>query len=423
MDKAITGIQYKKSITNTRNLSHTLLLTLVLFFYVYNITIPGLPDSFLSRRVAAFLVFVVALFSSKGRLLLKKTKADSHFLLYIGFQFFALFIGLITVAFIGKGSGRSIISNYLETIFFGSMAYLGFKRLFYSIDDFMQICLFTTLLQCMIIIAVLLYPALLNTIISIDRNSPWDLRHMAAYGYAVGLGCVTSTGTMKLSIGLLASFYFISIGKNKKINTLFYIVISVVMSAVARTGIVLSGLGFFAIIILLWSRGMYKTLRTLFYVIIGVVAFYIIFMKTPIGPFISNALRRIIYSTTNRTWKEWFSGWYKGETTIVPPLSMFGELITSGTSSLGHQINVDGGFRKVLFAMGVPLGLFYYGLVTFISLREANKQICIEYSLLIWLFFGFIVCGEFKEFFIFDVYFLVLLMVNRHLLELKKMKS
>jgi hypothetical protein len=397
-------------------------LTILLFFYIFSISVPHLPEAFSTRRMAALALVVICVVKNRGCIYIENNIHEKHYYTFILFNFICLAIGIITLAFIGTGTGRSIISNYLEYIIFGSFAFYGIKNSLNNLDEFMYALLITSVLQCFIVLCGLLSNEFRSVLVQINDSSIWDLNHMADYGYALGLGCVTSTGAMKLSLGTLASVYFLTKEKSGRIKFfLLYVFISFISIAVARTGFFIALISAIGMILFYFGKGIEQLIKVIIFLVCIGGIIYLILRYTNVADYLQIYLKRLLNTIGNDSWGTFFERYMHSDTTVMPQIGIFGELTTSGVSGLGNRINVDGGFRKVFFAMGIPLACIYYSMVTFFSLYLKTTRINRSNSLLNVLFFTFLVIGEFKEYFIADVYYFTLLMIYKYFSSISNM--
>lgn len=405
-------------IRDIRHLLSFLFLSFVLFFYIYSVSFPGLPSRVLSRRLAAIVFFVFAIIKNGGVYKHHTTTAVKEYSWFIKLHLALLLVSGITIVWIGAGEGKSIISSYLETVVFGTIAFYGIVHSFDSNEDFMKSVLLVSTIQCGVIISGTLSATFLSALIRFADSQIWDLEHMASYGYAIGFGCMTSTGVFKLSLGLVATDYCIAKNKNNiGLNILLFLLISVTMIAVARTGFVLIILALLALVAIILKANPVKSLKILAAILIAFGIILLLLLSTEIETYFTTIFKRLLITVEDNSWGEFFDLYIGSETTIIPRIGFWGELIISGTSGLGNQINVDGGFIKVFFAMGIPLAVFFYIFVSYLSLSIKRREYSFDSCVILFLFFAILMMGEFKEFFIEDVYFFAILMCYKHFLD------
>ena len=397
------------------------ILSFILFFYIYSVSFPILPNSFLSRRISALILFISAIIKSGGVIKLSPTKASKEYKRFVKLQIFLLLVGVISLVFIGSGSGRNIISGYLETIIFGTMAFYGITHLFGSTEGFMKSLLLVTIVQCIIIFIGTISSNFQSVLINFTNSQIWDLEHMTNYGYAIGFGCITSSGVFKLSLGIIATIYLLTkTKKNIVLYIFFFIFISIAMIAVARTGFVLMIFGLIAILLILIKSNPIKAFQLTGAILFIALFAFFLFAITGISSYFETIFKRLLNTINNNSWSQFFDLYIGSETTIIPKIGFFGELVVSGTSGLGNQINVDGGFIKVFFAMGIPLAIVFYFSVAYLSLSTKKRNYSFDSCIIILLFVVVLFLGEFKEFFIEDVYFFVILMCFKHFIDVEK---
>lgn len=398
-------------------------LCILMFLIVYSFSPMAKWQQLTTIRIAAVIIFIWAL--SLNNFCLKihigGKDADISFGKYILLNTFLLVYTTLLLLVWGKGSGYTVPNIYLNILFVSIPIFYGCKNVFHDIDEFMQALLVISLVQSVIIFASLMSPNVYSWIrTSFYYNSSFELSGQLSSmrGYALGISCFTSKGAIKLSLGLIASIYFILKRKETIKYLIMFGVISVATIAVARVGFFFSLISL-VLIFYFWfvnkSRKLEKVLLSIFGLSIAVITFVRVFDVTE---FISEVFWRL-QVLFDQGIGLFFDSYFHGQTTVIPPLSFItfvGTGIWSGESGSGLVINADGGFFRTYFALGLIVAIIYYLLFVAIifkgikKIRGADRVVCI-------LFILFIIMGEVKEPLLFEWYYQTILFIAISLYE------
>ena len=380
------------------------LLKCVLFFFlVYPISpIPAFQALTTERLAVAILCLLVLIrrkFSFGKDPLLKKTQ-----LAFACFQVFLLFYSVLLLLIGGSFEGTTLTASILNFILFAIPI-----NLIDSVDELMRILFVITFIQCLIIVLGMVnggFANFLDTVV--NYNSYFDFAFMRKGGYPGGWGCITSTGAMQLSLGLIACAYFILHRRLPIFYWCSFFFFGIVGTAVARTALLLFAVTF---LFLVFDFCRTKKLRhiLLFFATVAVVlaAIVVVIQLSGIGDVF---FRRLQYLFELGLYEGFFKSYFADPTTVIPPLSvhtLFGTGIVSGVSGFGVAVNADGGFVRMYTAIGLPLAIvfygFIYGMMIRFNLKISNKRT----RIVAWLFLAFMLLGELKEFYFYSRYMFV----------------
>ncbi len=394
-------------------------LIIAVFFFVYTISLPGLPASLHTTRIVGFIIAIVAFFSSKG-----KHKIASIFQnkslkkLFLWNLWLIFYIGIIILS-IGSGTGDNIITTCINFVIFVPLAYYGFSYFIKTPEQLFKILIYITVIQSIIIITALIVPAFRDFLIisfyvgqSYWGEDFYEIERFVENGYNLGLSCITSTGSMKMSLGMIGVTYFIlSDSKKKLLYYLIFLLITFAAVSVARTSLVCAVACFLVICIYEIKKSSLDFIRLLLVVVICGFLFSNVISMFFISGNLEQIFKRLIQSTEDGYIRQWMSdGYIEGESTMVPPISVetiVGTGVTSGRSGNGIEVNVDGGYRRNYVAMGLITAIVNYIIIFGLYIKNArkSKNVVMKYmSILMLIIFAI---GEFKEPFIYSMYFLV----------------
>lgn len=330
----------------------------------------------------------------------------SHFFLQLAMLLYASLIILI----VGTGQGELIVIDIVQYLLFSMLPILLFYSYYDDLNSFMQAILWVTIAQTIIIILCLCSSDFAHTL---DHTfaAGETLEYITAHrsGYAGGLACITAPGAFKYSLGLVACVYFI-LNKPKMRYLILYFAFSVVITMISRTGLFIAAVGFLVIIWKTWqSRNntpLFKvTLSTILILLAAVIVYYLLDMRE----FFDNRLQRLFALFENGFKEEFFDYYFSGENignvyVEVNSDTFWGIGITSGTSGNGVIVNVDGGFLRLIAALGVPMAMIFY-LSFVIGLYRLQRNIVSKLHKSTMLFFVIVLSmAEFKEYTIYAQY-------------------
>lgn len=391
--------------------------TLLLFMFIYKNTPLNKMTFVTSERVATILLFLTALFENSWRVLpVGRKMCNKIWKSEIVFQFFLLAYSLILILFIGTGKGSTLTEEIINFLVVSTIALYSMQVVIHSVEELMKILLIITVLQSIIVIAGLVSPSVGTVIDGLSINQThvyWTYTYYRSMGYPGGLACVAAKGSLQMSLGCVASYYFICNKKHVLKYWFLFGLIAVAMTAVARTGLILSLLVFFLIVI---EKLGHQKSRYCLLVLTGVVlgvAFVVILMggKQFLAERLGASFARVNDLFARGIYNSFLRYYVYSPSTTIPPVTwktIVGTNILSGTSGNGVTVNVDGGFLRMYAALGIPLTMVFYVFQVLIMIKAKNlvkgkvlKRIC-----LIFIFIMFL--GEFKEFYFYLRYLIVI---------------
>lgn len=397
-----------------KNVANFLFKSTLLFLLIYNSQVVESVPSLTSARLSFLVAILYVAFTNMGYLSIveNSTQKEIRRLWVINFILFAY--ALILLCIQGFGDGETIIAGQLNLLLIDIPAIFVFQFLFNDSGELAKSVVFVSIVQCILVLSSTIFPSIADVLDSTiyNRSAYWDTSFLRASGYAVGLGCYTSTGALQLGLGMIFCVYFIS----KKQSSMFYMLvlcfIGIVSTMVARTSLVIL---LFCFLFLIFSNSKRnKFLKTFFSLSIAVLFFCIFFWAVDSvisEEFLNEYFSRVVYLKKVGLWRGFFKNYFVSETTHVPMVSVssfLGTGIVSGYSATGEYINVDGGYRRNIFALGVLGGsVLYLGfLVT--MWKTASQRLSASVRKVLFLFiFVFFLVGEFKEPFVFTGYYMV----------------
>ena len=420
----------------------TIISTILLFFYIYefNFEVFGLPTAITSRRVSILLFIVLLIYKSivhdGGKIYTTMPVGcvakclRRHFLLQFGMLLYAFLV----IVMVGSGQGNSIATDIVQYILFSMFPILLFYNYYDDLDCFMQAILYATIAQTVIIILCLCssdFANVLDHTFATGETLEYITSHRG--GYAGGLACITAPGAFKYSLGLIACVYFI-LNKQQMRYLIMYFGFSVVITMISRTGLFIATVGF---LIILWKTWQSKNNTSLFKVILStilillaaVIAYYVFDMRE----FFDNRLQRLFVLFENGFKAEFFDYYFSGESignvyVEINSDTFWGIGITSGTSGNGVTVNVDGGFLRLIAALGVPMAMIFY-LSLAIDLGRLQQNIGSKLHKSTMLFFiSVLLMAEFKEYTIYAQYMPCILfasyaLAEKHTIQVEKEKK
>lgn len=400
-----------------------IVLVFLMFMFIYPFSVIPSIDTLTSTRVASIVIFLWGFFSQEKLFIIQigNKNSEKSFRHYLLVNFLLLLYTLFLLFFWGKGTGKTVTNIFINILTFSLAFYYGSKYVFFDAEEFLSIILYATLLQSCVIFVSLLNNGFYTWIRTMFyANSYFEITGKlgSMRGYALGIGCFTSKGSQKMSLGIVACVYFI-LNKNRASRYLFYmLLITLASTAVARTGAVYTVVALAILLITAIQKEPKKAKGVFVKIVLGLLITVGIIFIFGLKDLLGNVFWRLL-SLLKGGLGSFFSSYFKGNETVIPGISfetLIGTGIWSGASGCGLQINADGGFFRSYFALGLVTAILYYLFFLFNylfgikNISYLNKTTC---SLL----FYFILIGEFKEPLLFDWYYQTLLFVYIYLCE------
>lgn len=401
--------RYKRNSLITRSIS-----TILMFMYIYEFDFVyfGLPTIVTSRRIAVvcFGLFALIKYSiQNNRIVIILPYGQTWKYLYkvLYFQLFLLTYVFAIYLVIGKGTGEQVSDSIIRLILFGIIPVFFLYYYFDDVDMFFKSILYATLLQAVIIIICLSNVNIQTTLDTIFASeSDYIITHRKYY--AGGIACITAPGSLKFSIGLIASVFFF-LKSNKNVYIAIYIFLAIIAVLIARTGAFVAGVGL--LIMTFVSFKSKNTINAVKYLLVAVSLIVVVVavidssgMWGDIGQFLTR------YSKlSNGLYEGFFQAYFFQAGNHIPELSIktiFGTGITSGTSGNGVYVYADGGFLRLYVAFGLPLCIVFYChlMYIFIQIIKQVKDSSFYYTLIFFL--ATIIIAEIKEFTLYKQYYI-----------------
>ena len=387
-----------------RNLVNILLI----FIIVYSNSYPTIPLVSNNDRIAllvmVFSLFILGFTFKKPSHLIKNTFGK----LWVFNLFLFLYVLIVLIVF-GFGEGENILGSLAYFLLFMPVSFLFFSKTIKSADQLMHYLSMITLIQSIIIFISIVNGEFASKIDYIfNQNQYFDFALMRKQGYPGGIWCITSTGAMQLSLGLISSSYFIIKKRNKLLNYCLFIFFSFISIAVARTAIVVVGACAIILLFSIIAEKGWESLKGILAISIIAIALVIILNQPSVKDSLPAMFKRVFELKERGLYNGFFSGYFNGKTTIIPKIqadTIIGTGITSGISGQGIEINADGGFVRMYCAIGLPLSIVFYGLLIWIIFK-CFKACDYSVDKLSIIMFGIVfIIGEFKEPFFYKKYF------------------
>lgn len=402
----------RKTVKSGSNNTKLILCSLILFLMIYNGTISGI-NVLSNERIAIVMSVVACIVLSHGKFILKKDIASKAVMKMLCFQLFLLVYVIFLNITIGRGEGNNIFNSIVLFLLYVPIAFYCLSYLFNTVDDFMKCLVLISTFQSIIIIFCLFVPPIAQIVDSFfNKYEYFDYSLMRASGYAAGILCITSTGTLQLSVGLIACVYYI-VERNKSFSYLIVFLIQAIATiAVSRTGLLIVMLCVTAIFFESSKRGKPIFFKIFIGFTIGSLGLYLILVTTNQASLLPYLFRRIIRLLETGVYNGFLRLYFHSSSTVIPPISfetILGTGITSGTSGNGITINADGGYIRNYVAMGLPLAIIFYVFFDFGLMIRAMKQMRVKkLTYISTLFIMIMLVGEFKEPFFYSKYYFII---------------
>lgn len=374
-------------------------LSIILFFYIYQCSwlFLGLPPSITSQRIVVVMLLLALPFISKHNQSKMKNYAGHSFRLFLFLNLFFLLYSFLLIAIIGWGNGMNIVIVLLNVL---SLCFLGgwlLLNIFDTLDEFFSVLLIVTIIQCIIVWLCTINPDFGLKVDSLFGQEEYFQE--ARRGYAGGISCITSSGAIRLSLGLIAALYFIVSGEKKFIYFIIYFFIGLTASMVARTGLVFTLTGLFCLLLYSFRQLKLSTFLTLIVAVLLLIGilYWLLFIQFP--TFFQETFSRMLYLFEVGIDVAFMDGYLDSDTTYVPSLeeAFWGTGMTSGVSGNGIKVNVDGGVRRLYAGYGLPNTVLFYGSFVWMGIKMFVKLKDRPHRFLLFVFFFFLAISEFKE--------------------------
>jgi len=394
----------------------------LLFFYIYNTPLSFLPSALTSIRLAVFasIFFSIAIIMIKYHSIVpffRKGLWLKNYKQLIAIHVFLFVYILMLLIFIGRGKGQHMIDILGNMFFFSFFPIYTFILIFSNFDEFINSLLIVTIAQTVIVWFCLLdssFASVIDTLFPImEEQAKFRLE------YAGGLGCIAAPGAFKYALGLVALFYKMLTKRNYKFLIL-YIIFSVTITMIARTGIFISLTGL--ILYILYTFDPKKILKFIFRALLCLILVLIVVAVIACVPewsfFFKERFSRLTLMFDIGLKAAFFQHYYAGADTILPEISyktIIGTGIVSGVSGNGVTINADGGFLKLYVGYGLIVSTLVHMWFFVVFYKMAKHVHCYKKKQTLFFFLIVILFGEFKEWLIYDMYIVCIFYVLTYL--------
>ena len=385
---------------NLLKIVYVLFLTIVTFFYIYQVSFAflGIPFVWHSRRIAAVILVFLALFSFREKVPVVSF-LGREYRKYVRLTIFLFLFSFLQLLLIGKDSGVHMFDTMLNIVLFGIPVYWAHKHIYSSLDNFMHVLLYITLIQTVIIFVCLFNPTfatLMDFTFNYLEDGGLKMESLRSR-YAGGIGCIAAPGAILYSLGLLASSYLF-VSRKRWYYLLVLCIFMFVSTMIARTGLVIDIVC--VLYVLKQSNAIIKKIGSVALVAIGMLSILFVISANSNNSFWEERFFRYESLADNGFRGDFFDGYIDGETTSYPDLSLntfFGTGMMSGKSGIGDVVNVDGGPLRVYSAIGLLLTIVVYWKFIRIFFSTSKSLYKRNHQLLLFVFTVLILLGDFKE--------------------------
>lgn len=382
--------------------------TIFMFLYIYTfrMTVFGFPPALISTRVGAIGIVLMGVLYY----IFKRRKCNfmdykfvnrsyRKFLLLLAFLFIFSFLQLKTI---GKIDGIHMFEAVNNMLFFSIPVIWAFDKIYDNLDSFLLVLVLVGLIQSIIIIICLAndnISLIIDYAVNDVESETHNIRELRR-GYAGGVGCISSTGAICFSTGLMASTYLYV--KNRNIVQLIILILFAVLSSmISRIGLL------FVLACILYiiknSKGNRTMMKLIIPLSIIVLIIYNIISSGNYNSFIEERYHRYDY-LKDGIYESFLGGYFEGD---KPPLSFntfWGVGMLSGKSGNGYVVNIDGGPQRIYSAIGLVLCIFVYFVILTIMYRNTKLCKSPDDRYFMYLLFVIYMISDFKEITYFLVY-------------------
>ena len=375
------------------------IIIILTFFIIFSINLPGLPSFLTSTRISSVLFLLWTSIYNNGIIKYDNTPVSYYFHNILKLYFWLFCYSIILLFINGRGSGLTSAAFYIDVVITWSILWISYHNCLNSKEKILDILVWVALLQSIIIVMCIINPEIRSFINNTFNGlSFWNINRnvdeMYKLGYSFGIGCMTSTGSLQLAIGQIASLAKINQNKtNNFIDIFCFILISIASILVSRTGLFLTlmFLGFnHKILKLKWYK----------YLVLALIVFSAIYISNfDAKEFSEQRLNRYIYLFNNGLYESYFYSYFNSIDTYIPELSaetILGTGILSGISGNGTKVNVDGGYLRLYVAVGLVCSIIMYMLILRYILKI--KKYIINNKMIVYICILTLYLGEIKEF-------------------------
>lgn len=403
---------------NSKNFLGLFVKSIVFFPLIYSISFIESFVSLTTEKIALIILLAYAFFFSNKRMMATEAKHDVVQMYFV--QFFLLVYTSLILLLIGFGSGTNILPYIIYFLVMVPLELYALINLFDNVDELMKVLFIISLFQVLIIVGTLINPSFARFIDSTFNSvgSYYDYQIMRMIHYPGGISCITSTGALKLSLGVVSGMYLYQKSKGNILYFILTFFIVVISTIVARTGIFIGGTAIALLILTMILRNESVSVffkRAIVVAVIGCIVYFFIADNA------ESMFVRLMWLEEKGLDKAFFNSYFQGKTTVIPELSwktIVGTGIFSGESGNGVFINADGNFVRMYCAIGLPLAIGFYLFLFYKMFKSAylvRSNSLVLYTTILMTFV--MIIGEFKEPFFYTRYLFVLFYLIVYLFE------
>ena len=376
------------------------ILCLLMFFLVFNIQFKNLPPIITSARISCILLFMWGVF--KNRMIIKidnSFSARGFFSVWKLMFVISLYSAVLLIIY-GRGYGSTALGYYLNFLIFISLGFYGIVNVFDKIEQITSVFITIMVIQSIIILISVASSSFRNFIDTTFNsqsyfNTTRSAEDMYNLGYAFGIGCMTSTGSIGLSFGQISILYLLKKDfGGKALHLLEYTLITMATTMLSRTGLFISL--FILAVLFLSDISPKRFFKILFSFSLVVLFLYLLLFYSSWSELLLMRFSRLEHLIKNGLYESYFKGYLNADTTSIPVFSIdtiLGMGILSGITGNGIKVNVDGGYLRSYAAIGVVWSLILYLTLLRITTKVSRKfkgtnEHIVCTAMIILLFFG-----------------------------------
>lgn len=406
------GMYYRENQFKNNGLFEILRMIL-LFFTIYNSSSLTSYTFISTSRISLGIILLCLLIKYKGVVSISKDEITKiirkNWMFQLGLLVYEIFVLLVN----GSGTGQNLSGFIVNYLIFVPLTVFAFSSIYNESDDLLRDFVIITLVQAFIMLICMMNTGFASMIDNVFNkgviiNAGRDYGIMRIQGYNGGIACITSTGSLKMGLGIIGCCY----GLIKQKKMMFYYISMIIITAASlttsRTAIVITGVLLFVTILYFLREHNIGLVR---FIVISLLIFVVaVFIVLPrIASYLPDFFSRVYELVEKGIRAGFLDAYTAADSTSIPPLSlhmMLGTGIVSGYAGNGDFINVDGDFRRLYSAIGLPMTIVFYLVITITMLRCIKVISDKKVKFVGFLFFLIMFVGEFKEPFFYSLYFI-----------------
>lgn len=406
------GMNYSENHLKSNGLFEVLRMIL-LFFTIYNSSSLTSYTFISTSRISLGIILLWFVIKNKGIIPIRKDEISKiiqkNWMFQLGLLFYEVFVLFVN----GVGTGQNLIGFIVNYLIFVPLTVLAFSSIYNDPDDLLRDFVIITLVQSFIMLICMMNSGFASMIDNVFNkgviiNAGRDYGIMRKQGYNGGIACITSIGSLKMGLGIIGCCYGLIRQKNMMFYYISMIIITAASLTTSRTAIVITGVLLLMTILYFLMEHNFGLVRFIFVsLLVFVVAVF--FVLPRIASYLPGFFSRVYELVEKGIRAGFLDAYTAGDSTSVPPLSlhmMLGTGIVSGYAGNGDFINVDGDFRRIYSAIGLPMAIVFYLVITITMLKCIKIFSDKKAKFIGVLFFLIMFVGEFKEPFFYSLYFI-----------------